>query len=292
MGAGIGAAFHTFGGISDLGIGQGYSTDRSQTNFAWAVMGGLAFNVTPNLKIDLGYRYVDMGRLTSNPIACTQLSGCFFETQSYHSASHDVRLGFRYAFGGAPAYMPAPGPLVSKYESLTTERDQAARGPWPAPFSFALAENIGIAGQMSPRRPHAADAEASPPSGNTPELSVSELANALKRTVEDRFGLVRVRGEISNYRGPHSSGHAYFSLKDANARLDAVIWKGVFARVRTKPEEGMEVIATGKLTTFPGKSSYQIVIEFDRAGGGRRAHGAARRTAQATRRRGPVRCRT
>ncbi len=114
---------------------------------------------------------------------------------------------------------------------------------------------------MSPRRPHAADAEASPPSGNTPELSVSELANALKRTVEDRFGLVRVRGEISNYRGPHSSGHAYFSLKDANARLDAVIWKGVFARVRTKPEEGMEVIATGKLTTFPGKSSYQIVIE-------------------------------
>ena len=115
VGAGIGAAFHTFGGISDLGIGQGYSTDRSQTNFAWAVMGGLAFNVTPNLKIDLGYRYVDMGRLTSNPIACTQLSGCFFETQSYHSASHDVRLGFRYAFGGAPAYMPAPGPLVSKY---------------------------------------------------------------------------------------------------------------------------------------------------------------------------------
>jgi len=99
------------------------------------------------------------------------------------------------------------------------------------------------------------------PPGNAPELSVSELASALKRTVEDRFGFVRVRGEISNYRGPHSSGHAYFSLKDQNARLDAVVWKGVFSRLKTRPEEGLEVIATGKITTFPGKSSYQIVIE-------------------------------
>ena len=99
------------------------------------------------------------------------------------------------------------------------------------------------------------------PAGNAPEPYVSELAAAPKRTVEDRFGFVRVRGEISNYRGPHSSGHAYFSLKDQNARLDAVIWKGVFSRLRTKPAEGLEVIATGKLTTFPGKSSYQIVIE-------------------------------
>jgi exodeoxyribonuclease VII large subunit len=114
---------------------------------------------------------------------------------------------------------------------------------------------------MSPRRTPVADQELLPPGGNAPELSVSELANALKRTVEDRFGLVRVRGEVSNYRGPHSSGHVYFSLKDATARLDAVIWKGAFARLKIKPEEGMEVVATGKLTTFPGKSSYQIVIE-------------------------------
>src|SRR5277367_4593312 len=96
---------------------------------------------------------------------------------------------------------------------------------------------------------------------NALELSVSELSAALKRTVEDRFGYVRVRGEVSNYRGPHSSGHAYFSLKDQGARIDAVIWKGVFARQRVRPEEGMEVIATGKITTFPGKSAYQIVIE-------------------------------
>jgi exodeoxyribonuclease VII large subunit len=99
------------------------------------------------------------------------------------------------------------------------------------------------------------------PATNAPELSVSELALALKRTVEDRFAHVRVRGEISNYRGPHSSGHCYFCLKDQNARLDAVIWKGTLSRLRTKPEEGLEVIATGRITTFPGKSSYQIVIE-------------------------------
>jgi len=84
---------------------------------------------------------------------------------------------------------------------------------------------------------------------------------ALKRTVEDAFGFVRVRGEISGYRGPHSSGHAYFALKDDRAKIEAVIWKGNFGKLRFRPEEGMEVIATGKLTTFPGSSKYQIVIE-------------------------------
>ncbi len=105
----------------------------------------------------------------------------------------------------------------------------------------------------------AADAPAT--NAPTGAVTVSELSGALKRMIEDRFGFVRVRGEISNYRGPHSSGHAYFSLKDQNARIDAVIWKGVFGRMRVKPEEGLEVIATGKVTTFPGKSTYQIVIE-------------------------------
>jgi exodeoxyribonuclease VII large subunit len=99
------------------------------------------------------------------------------------------------------------------------------------------------------------------PTTNALELSVSELSAALKRTVEDRFGFVRVRGEISNYRGPQPSGHAYFCLKDQSARIDAVVWKGVFARLKTKPQEGLEVIATGKVTTFPGKSTYQIIVE-------------------------------
>ena len=96
---------------------------------------------------------------------------------------------------------------------------------------------------------------------NAPEISVTELSGALKRTIEDAFGHVRVRGEISGYRGPHSSGHCYFSLKDQGARIEAVIWKGVFGRMKIRPEEGLEVIATGKITTFPGSSKYQIVIE-------------------------------
>src|SRR3974390_350311 len=96
---------------------------------------------------------------------------------------------------------------------------------------------------------------------NVPELTVSELSTSLKRTVEETYSYVKVRGEISGYRGPHPSGHAYFSLKDEGARIDAVIWKMTFARMRIRPEEGLEVVATGRLTTFPGRSTYQIVIE-------------------------------
>jgi exodeoxyribonuclease VII large subunit len=96
---------------------------------------------------------------------------------------------------------------------------------------------------------------------NIPEWTVSELSAALRRTVEDAYGQVRVRGEISGYRGPHSSGHAYFALKDEGARIDAVVWGRTFARMRIKPEEGLEVVATGRLTTYPGRSTYQIIIE-------------------------------
>ena len=104
---------------------------------------------------------------------------------------------------------------------------------------------------------------------NAAEFTVSEISNALKRTVEDAFGNVRVRGEISGYRGPHSSGHAYFSLKDDKAKIDAVVWRTTMQRLKFRPEEGMEVIATGRLTTYPGKSSYQIVIDnLEPAGAG------------------------
>ena len=96
---------------------------------------------------------------------------------------------------------------------------------------------------------------------NVTELTVSELSARLKRTVEDAYGYVRVRGEISGYRGPHSSGHVYFALKDESAKIDGVIWKGTFGRMRIKPEEGLEVVVTGRLTTYPNRSSYQIVIE-------------------------------
>lgn len=97
--------------------------------------------------------------------------------------------------------------------------------------------------------------------GNQPEWSVGDLASALKQTLEERFGHVRLRGEISGFRGVHGSGHAYFSLKDGQARIDAVVWKGVYGRLRQKPQEGLEVVATGRITTFAGKSSYQIVID-------------------------------
>lgn len=107
------------------------------------------------------------------------------------------------------------------------------------------------------------------PATNAAEYTVSELSGALRRTVEDQFGNVRVRGEISGYRGPHSSGHAYFALKDDRAKIDAVVWKTTMARLQFKPEEGMEVIASGKLTTYPGKSSYQIIIDrLEPAGAG------------------------
>src|SRR5580658_2985708 len=96
---------------------------------------------------------------------------------------------------------------------------------------------------------------------NLPELTVSELSASLKRTVEDTYGYVRVRGEVSGYKGPHSSGHVYLALKDESAKIDAVIWKGVFGRMRIKPEEGLEVVVTGKLTTYPSRSSYQIIVE-------------------------------
>ncbi|NLH81574.1 MAG: exodeoxyribonuclease VII large subunit [Phyllobacteriaceae bacterium] len=101
----------------------------------------------------------------------------------------------------------------------------------------------------------------SEPAANVVEFSVSELSRAVKRAIEDGFGWVRVRGEVSGFRGVHSSGHAYFSLKDADAKIDAVIWRGSYQKLKVKPQEGLEVVATGRLTTFPGSSKYQIVIE-------------------------------
>jgi len=98
------------------------------------------------------------------------------------------------------------------------------------------------------------------PGDNSPALSVSELSGALKRTVENAFGQVRVRGEISGFKR-HASGHCYFTLKDENACIDAVIWRGNAAALAFRPEDGAEVIATGKLTTYPGRSKYQIVVD-------------------------------
>jgi exodeoxyribonuclease VII large subunit len=98
------------------------------------------------------------------------------------------------------------------------------------------------------------------PTGNQPEFTVSELSGAVKRVIEGEFGLVRVRGEVGRVSRP-ASGHLYFALKDDRASLDAVSWKGQVARMQVRPEEGMEVVATGRMTTFPGQSKYQLIVE-------------------------------
>ncbi|MEI4484612.1 exodeoxyribonuclease VII large subunit [Frigidibacter sp. MR17.14] len=96
--------------------------------------------------------------------------------------------------------------------------------------------------------------------GNAHDYSVSEIAGAVKRVIEGEFGRVRVRGEVGRVSRP-GSGHLYFALKDDRATLDAVAWKGQAAKLAVKPEEGIEVIATGRMTTFPGSSKYQLVVE-------------------------------
>jgi len=99
-----------------------------------------------------------------------------------------------------------------------------------------------------------------PPSHNAPEYSVAELSNALKRTVEQTYDNVRVKGEISGFKR-HSSGHLYFALKDSEAVLDAICWRGSAGKLSVQPEDGMEVVAQGRLTTYPGRSKYQMVVE-------------------------------
>ncbi len=103
---------------------------------------------------------------------------------------------------------------------------------------------------------------------NTPEFSVSELAGAVKKTLEGAFGRVRVRGEITEFKA-YASGHQYFALKDEGGKIRAIIWKGAAARAGLKPENGVEVIATGRLTSYPERSEYQLIVErLEYAGAG------------------------
>ncbi len=104
------------------------------------------------------------------------------------------------------------------------------------------------------------------PASNAQAYSVSELAFALKRTLEDAYGFVRLRGELSKVTH-HSSGHVYLTIKDDKAAIDGVVWKGSVRNLSIRPEQGMEVIVTGRITTFPAGSRYQIVIETMEAAG-------------------------
>src|SRR5260370_8439919 len=98
------------------------------------------------------------------------------------------------------------------------------------------------------------------PGSNLTEYTVSELSLALKRAIEDGLGHVRGRGEISGFKRV-GSGHCYFALKDAEAVLDAVCWRTTAIRLAIKPEDGMEVVCNGRLTTYPGRSKYQLIVD-------------------------------
>jgi exodeoxyribonuclease VII large subunit len=111
-----------------------------------------------------------------------------------------------------------------------------------------------------------ADEPPAPARDNNPPRTVSELSFALKRTLEEQFGHVRLRGEISKVNH-HASGHVYLTLKDDKAAIDGVIWKGSVRGLGVRPESGLEVIVTGKITSYPARSSYQIVIETMEAAG-------------------------
>src|SRR5260370_22119508 len=96
---------------------------------------------------------------------------------------------------------------------------------------------------------------------NIPEWTVSELSAALRRTVEDTYGHVRVRGEISGYRGRHSSGHAYFALKDEAPQITPWVWKTPSAPIPSRPKEGFKGTPTARPPTFPARSTYQTVTQ-------------------------------
>src|SRR5688572_22004865 len=136
-----------------------------------------------------------------------------------------------------PGFPGAANSLKSRGDCASFQASACSRPPDPTSRTFMNAFPSDDAGLLASEAP----------GDNAPAQSVSELSMALKRTVEDRFGHVRVRGEISGFKR-HVSGHCYFTLKDDKACIDAVIWKGSAQALRFRPEDGIEVVATGKLT--------------------------------------------
>ena len=123
VGAGIGAAYNMMSGITDQGNSAGFGQSKSvnKTNLAWALMTGVSYSVTQNLKLELGYRYLNMGSINSNPIVCNVTVGCHYEVQKFKLASNDIHIGMRWMLGGATPvsqplnWEPHPGPLVKRY---------------------------------------------------------------------------------------------------------------------------------------------------------------------------------
>jgi hypothetical protein len=168
--------------------------------------------------------------------------------------------------------MPAlPGATISRSHfgfCLIAQASACSRPPPPStrmfmdpvPRSFTRLRGVLGCGQAQHKRDRHGPDRRSATRANAPEFTVSEISGAVKRVIEGEFGRVRVRGEVGRVSRPRS-GHVYLDLKDERAVLAGVIWKGVAAGLSTQPEEGMEVVATGRLTTFAGQSKYQMVIE-------------------------------
>jgi len=127
-------------------------------------------------------------------------------------------------------------------------------------FGHCVAQDVAGRDSAGRDRPACQAAEMNEPRLNLPELTVSELSAALKRTIEDAYGYVRVRGELGKV-SYHGNGHVYFDLKDDRACIAGVIWRTTAARIKLKLEAGLEVVITGRLTTYPGRSQYQIVVD-------------------------------
>jgi opacity protein-like surface antigen len=116
VGAGIGFSENFFQGLTDQGenSGFGFASNHTSTSLAWAAMFGVSYAITPNLKLELGYRYLDQGTITSGAIQCQNTTGCGHEVQQFHLASNDIRLGMRWIFADLPPPPPVM-PLVTKY---------------------------------------------------------------------------------------------------------------------------------------------------------------------------------
>src|SRR3954469_22017748 len=191
-------------------------------------------------------------------------------------------IGTHSAISAMPALPGAQNSLPSSGDAWSAQHSACSRPPPPTtrtlmPAAPALTppraekalgnQSLGAERATNTGRPRASAGllaytpgmDTSPPP-NVPEFAVAELAGAIKRTLEGAFGRVRVRGEITELRR-YPSGHIYLALKDENAKLKAVIWKATVPRLGLKPEEGVEVIATGKVTTYGDRSEYQLVID-------------------------------
>src|SRR5262252_7825710 len=159
----------------------------------------------------------------------------------------------------ASSAMPAlPG--AQKRASISGDAEVAHASACSRPPEPTTSTRIALAPVLGYHMGMDDTAIAAPPRSNLVEYTVSELSRALKRSIEQNFAFVRVRGEISGFKR-HSSGHCYLCLKDAEAVLDAVCWRTTAMRLGIKPEDGMEVVCTGRLTTFPGRSKYQLIID-------------------------------